>query len=132
MTAPSWMSASEASRLLGVTRATLYAYVSRGFIRSQAASGSTRERMYSREDVERLRQRTEERRAPDKAAARALHWGMPILESSIALIDGSRLYYRGLDAATLARSRSLEEVAALIWTGRFETLRPPAPVGRVA
>ena len=132
MTTASWMSASEASRLLGVTRATLYAYVSRGFVRSQAASGSTRERMYSREDVERLRQRTEERRAPDKAAARALHWGMPILESSIALIDGSRLYYRGLDAAALARSRSLEEVAALIWTGRFETLRAPAPVGRVA
>ena len=132
MTTASWMSASEASRLLGVTRATLYAYVSRGFVRSQAASGSTRERMYSREDVERLRQRTEERRAPDKAAARALHWGMPILESSIALIDGSRLYYRGLDAAALARSRSLEEVAALIWTGRFEALRAPAPVGRVA
>ena len=61
--------------------------------------------MYSRDDVERLRRRTEERRAPDKAAARALQWGMPILESSIALIDGRRLYYRGLDAAMLARSR---------------------------
>src|SRR4029077_19842201 len=127
-----WIDAVEASRLLGVSRATLYAYVSRGFVRSQAAPGSTRERMYSRDDVERLRRRTEERRAPDKAAARALQWGMPILESSIALIDGSRLYYRGLDAALLARSRSLEEVASLIWTGRFDAVRAPGSVGRVA
>src|SRR6185503_11999654 len=54
----------------------------------------------------------------------------PILESSIALIDGHRLYYRGHDAATLARSRSLEEVAALIWTGRFDAgaAAPVTPV----
>ena len=84
--------------------------------------------MYSRDDVERLRRRTEERRAPDKAAARALQWGMPILESSIALIDGRRLYYRGLDAAMLARSRSLEEVAALIWTGRIGPIPAAASV----
>jgi citrate synthase len=117
---PSWITAAEAAELLGVNRATLYAYVSRGYLRSQALPGSSRERAYAREDVERLRQRTEQRRAPDKAAARALHWGLPILESSIALIDGRRLYYRGLDATMLARSRSLEEVAALIWSGGFE------------
>jgi citrate synthase len=118
-----WIGAAEASQLLGVSRTTLYAYVSRGFVRSQASPGSTRERTYSRDDVERLRRRTEERREPDKAAARALQWGMPILESSIALIDGRRLFYRGHDVATLARSRSLEDVAALIWTGQFETSR---------
>jgi citrate synthase len=129
---PAWIGASEASRLLGITRATLYAYVSRGLVRSQASPGSPRERMYSRDDLERLRRRTEERRAPDKAAARALHWGMPILESSIALIDGSTLYYRGLDAAMLARSRPLEDVASLIWTGRFDAVRAPGPAGRVA
>ena len=83
--------------------------------------GSTRERGYSRDDVERLRRRTEERRNPDKAAAHALQWGMPILESSIALIDGSHVYYRGHDAIVLARERSLEEVASLVWTGRFDT-----------
>ena len=60
-------------------------------------------------------------RDPDKAAARALQWGMPILESSIALIDGERLYYRGHDAVALSRSRSVAEVASLIWSGRFDT-----------
>ncbi|HZM59315.1 MAG TPA: helix-turn-helix domain-containing protein, partial [Vicinamibacterales bacterium] len=66
-----WIRADEASRLLGVSRATLYAYVSRGFLRSQSSPHSPRERLYSHDDVERLRRRTEERRAPDKAAARA-------------------------------------------------------------
>ena len=116
-----WVGAAEASRLLGVSRATLYAYVSRGFVRSQATPGSSRERRYARDDLDRLRRRTEARRDPDKAASRALHWGTPTLESSISLIDGARLYYRGHDAVTLARSRSLADVASLIWTGRFDT-----------
>jgi len=127
----SWIAAGDASRLLGVSRATLYAYVSRGFIRSQATPGTTRERLYSHDDVARLRRRTEERRAPDKAAAHALQWGMPVLESSIALIDGRRLYYRGLDAADLARSRSLEEVAALIWSGRLDAMQPHVTTPRI-
>jgi len=126
-----WIDAAAAARLLGVSRPTLYAYVSRGFIRSQGVPGSPRRHTYSHDDVQRLRRRTEERRAPDKAAARALQWGMPILESSIALIDGRRLYYRGLDVAALARSRSLEEVAALIWTGRLEDTRAAGRAARV-
>jgi citrate synthase len=123
-----WLSAADASRLLGVTRATLYAYVSRGYVRSQATPGSPRERTYARDDLERLRRRAEERRAPDKAAARALQWGMPILESSIAFIDGRRLWYRGHDAARLARSRPLEDVAALLWNGTLDNLGPAPPV----
>src|SRR5262245_37515843 len=119
-----WIDAAEASRRLRVNRATLYAYVSRGFVRSQSLPGSSRERRYSRDDVERLRQRTEERRDPAVAAARALHWGVPVLESSIALIDAPRLYYRGHDAVALSRSRSVAEVASLIWTGRFDAVFP--------
>lgn len=115
-----WLTAGEASRRLDVNRATLYAYVSRGFVRSQPSPASPRERIYSRDDVERLLRRTEARRAPDQAAAHALQWGLPILESSIALIDGQKLYYRGIDAAVLAQSRSLEEVASLIWTAHLE------------
>ena len=34
-----WVSATEAIELLGVSRATLYAYVSRGRIRSEATAG---------------------------------------------------------------------------------------------
>jgi citrate synthase len=127
-----WISAVEASRILRVSRDTLYAYVSRGYIRSQSMPGPSRERRYSGDDVERLRQRTEERRDPGKAAARALHWGVPVLESSITLIDGTRLYYRGHDAVTLSRSRSFAEVASLIWSGGFDTTFPTAPFNGAA
>lgn len=115
-----WIDAKDATRLLGVSRATLYAYVSRGYVRSEPAPGRTRERRYAREDVDRLRTRAEERRNPEKAAAHALRWGVPILESGITLIAGGKLYYRGHDASELARTRTLEEVASLIWTGSFE------------
>src|SRR5690349_15098864 len=128
-----WLSAAEAAAALKVSRATLYAYVSRGRLRSQAVRGSSREREYSREDVDALRRRTEERRSPDKAAARALHWGMPVLQSSITLIDGDTLYYRGHDVIDLARTRSVDAVASLIWSGRFDLSFAPGAdsVGRI-
>ena len=87
-----WLSAADACARLGVRRATLYAYVSRGYLRSQAIPGPSRQRRYSHDDLERLRRRTEERRNPDKAAASALQWGMPVLESAITFIDGHTLY----------------------------------------
>jgi citrate synthase len=45
---------------------------------------------------------------------------MPVLESSITLIADNTLYYRGHDAVELARSRSVAQVASLIWTGAFD------------
>src|SRR5256714_7895453 len=115
-----WLSSKDASSRLGVSRATLYAYVSRGLIRSSAAPGDPRQRRYAAEDIDALRSRSEERRDPAKIGERALHWGVPVLESAITLIENGRLYYRGHDAAELARTRTVEEVAALIWTGAFD------------
>jgi Citrate synthase len=115
-----WLSSKEASSYLGVSRTTLYAYVSRGLVRSAAAPGNAHMRHYAAEDLERLHNRREHRRDPGKTAEGALHWGVPVLESSITLIDSDRLYYRGFDACDLARTRSVEEVAALLWTGSFE------------
>lgn len=109
------LSASEAADLLGVSVDTLYAYVSRGLIRSAASSGGKRSRRYHWEDVQQLRERKELRRDPAKAVAQALHWGAPVLESAIGLIADGRLYYRGRDALQLAATSSIEEVAALIW-----------------
>ena len=126
------MSAAEAADALGVTRSSLYAYVSRGYVRSEARAGRSRERRYSREDVEALNRRQEERRDPEKAARRALQWGVPVLESAITLIANGRLYYRGHEATGLARSHSIAQVASLVWTGSFDSpaleshLRPVA------
>jgi citrate synthase len=112
-----WIDADAAVETLGISRATLYAYVSRGRIRSEAAPGGERRRRYSRDDIERLKARSRERRNPEKAAEQALHWGLPILESAITLIADERIYYRGHDADALARERSVADVAALLWTG---------------
>src|SRR5688572_3701358 len=129
MTRPkaAWLDANEAVKALGVSRATLYAYVSRGRIRSEVAPGGERRSRYSRDDIERLLARSRERRNPEKAAEQALHWGLPILESAITLIAGEHIYYRGQDAGTLARERSIADVAALLWTGTADgsVLGPP-------
>ncbi len=134
-----WVSAAQAIEMLGVSRATLYAYVSRGRIRSEATAGKTRNRRYSRDDIERTRARTDERRNPEKAAEHALHWGLPILESAITLIADGHIYYRGRDAAELARTSSLADVAALLWTGTADsgaqlatTTKPGGTKGREA
>jgi len=110
-----FLSASQAADALGVSRPTLYAYVSRGQLRSEPSPGGSKERRYYREDVDRLQQAKSARRDPQDAAARGLHWGGAVLESGITLIDGGRLYYRGRDAVALAETLTLEETAARLW-----------------
>ena len=118
-----YLSAGRAAEELGVSVATLYAYVSRGMVRSEAVGGKKRNRRYRAEDVRRLRQRKERRRDPDGVVEGALHWGTPVMESAITLIDDGRLYYRGSDVEDLAGRKSIEEVAALIWTDDEATAR---------
>src|SRR5580692_11571974 len=109
-----WLSSREAARRLGVSAATLYAYVSRGLLRSEATDGR-RERRYRADDISRLKRRRDVGRKAESIANHALDFGTPVLESALTLIEDSRLYYRGHDAAALARTASLEDVARLLW-----------------
>jgi citrate synthase len=64
-------------------------------------------------------------------AAETIAWGEPVLASAIATVSDGRLIYRGHDAATLAQSRTLEEIAALLWEADaaiFARLPPAKPV----
>lgn len=115
-----YLSAKEAAEMLNISLSTLYAYVSRGLIRSEASAEGKRQRRYYAEDVEKLLARKEGRRNPEKLAQDALHWGAPVLDSAITLIDGGKLYYRGQDVVTLAKTYSAEQVAALVWTGNMD------------
>ena len=117
MAGRAYLSAEEARRELGVAAQTLYAYVSRGLIRSEPGPDGRRSRRYHAEDVRRLRERRAARRDPDAAAGGALHWGAPVLDSALTLITDGHLYYRGRDAVELSRGSTVEEVAALLWTG---------------
>ncbi|RQS94484.1 citrate synthase family protein [Burkholderia contaminans] len=125
-----YLNSTEAAARLGVSRQTLYAYVSRGLLRAEPG-GSHRESRYLAADVDRLADQRARGRKPKEVAKAALNWGSPVLESSITLIDGGRLFYRGVDALDLAARASLEEVAALLWRcdeqTAFDRRVPPTP-----
>jgi len=114
------MTAKEATTHLGVSVQTLYAYVSRGLVRSEVVPGNTRKHHYLSEDVIRLVDRKAQRSDPLRATQEALHWGAPLLESALTLITDSHLYYRGQDACILAQTFSFEQIAALLWTASIE------------
>lgn len=114
-----YLTAGEATARLGVKAATLYAYVSRGLIRSEAAPDGTRSRRYHAGDVQALLARQGLRRDPDgavqDAVGSALDWGGPVLDSALTRIADGRVTYRGHDVLTLAETSSVEAVAALLW-----------------
>jgi len=110
-----YLSAREAAAALGVSVPTLYAYVSRGLVRSEGTGRRTRARRYRREDIDRLRERQAQRREPHRAAERALRWGTPVLESALTLIEDGQLYFRGQPALALSKTQSFESVAELLW-----------------
>jgi citrate synthase len=118
-----YLSAKEAAKELNITQDTLYAYVSRGLLRSEVTEG--RIKRYLAEDIRRLKERKERRRNPDVVAEGALHLGAPVMESAITLLADQRFYYRGRDALVLATTCSIEQVAFLIWTGELLPGRVP-------
>ena len=109
------LTAQEATARLGVSRQTLYSYVSRGLVRAVAAPGDPRRSLYDAQDVALLLERRGRGRARRDIAASTTDWGEPVLRSSLTLIDGGGFRYRGQDAVALSRQISLEEVAALLW-----------------
>jgi len=108
------LTAAEAALLLKVKTATIYAYVSRGML--NPAKGSRRAGpRFSSDEVARLGERSSYGHAPKRAVGEALHLGLPVLQSSLSLIEDGCLYYRGQSIAELARTHSLEMVAQLLW-----------------
>ena len=119
-----FLTAPDAAKVLGVKLETLYAYVSRGLIRSERIAAGRRRR-YRRADVLRLRQRAEVRSDPSTAARQAFERSAaPILDSELTLITERELYYRGQPVTRLARSHTFEQVVALLWSGDLEAAIP--------
>lgn len=114
MPLPDSLTAREAAAELGIGLATLYAYVSRGLLTS-SPDAQGKHRRYDAREVRRLARRKEDGKRAGKVAQKVLDWGVPVLESSITLVAHGRLLYRGHDATALARTESLEDVAALLW-----------------
>lgn len=120
-----FLSADEVSKSLGISKATLYAYVSRGYIRSESGTdGKKRTKRYRKEDVDALKARKTMRSDPAQASKVMLNWGMPVMESAITMIEASKLYYAGQDVEILATRNSLEEVASLLWLDSINNVLP--------
>ncbi|MET0582014.1 MAG: citrate synthase family protein [Pseudoxanthomonas sp.] len=114
-TPPDLLSARETCEILGISQATLYAYVSRGLLESRPGADH-RSRLYPRQDVERLAQRKQAGRGAARGAAQSLDRGLPVLETRISLIRPDGPYYRGKSAiAAVHEGATLEDIARLLW-----------------
>ena len=107
-----YLSAREAAAELAISPATLYAYVSRGLIRSEPSQDS-RSHRYRAEDIRGLK----ERRAPspEPKGLRSFDADLPVLDSAISTITELGPIYRGVNCVELAEKDTLEHAATLLW-----------------
>jgi citrate synthase len=112
-----WLDARAAAKHLGIQLRSLYAYVSRGQVRSVPGEQG-RPRLYALADLERLRVRRDARAGHGAVAAGALRWGEPVLDSAVTAITSRGPAYRGRSAVELAAAgTAYENVAELLWSG---------------
>jgi citrate synthase len=107
-----YLSAREASAELAVSPATLYAYVSRGLIRSEPSPDS-RSHRYRAEDVRGLKERRVP--SPEPRGLRSFDADLPVMDSAIATITEDGPIYRGVNCIDLAEKDTLEHTATLLW-----------------
>jgi citrate synthase len=125
------LTASEAAAQLGVKLGTLYAYVSRGWLKSYRRRVG-REALYRRADIEALRGVTMPERGrrarslPDASswvtiaqppAAESSPSGVIVAESAVSSIIDGQLAYRGYPIEELVERATYEEVCLLLWNG---------------
>jgi len=105
-----FLGADEAARQLGVQKATLYAYVSRGLIQRRVAVDG-RTSLYSAADLDALLRRARRRDVEPRPSIDVQ------IVTRITVLDEAGVRYRGHDVAALARTCHFEQVAELLWTG---------------
>ncbi|QCI64940.1 citrate synthase [Phreatobacter stygius] len=115
MTLDRFLDANTAAAMLGIARASLYAYVSRGLIQARPDVDDPRRSVYRAADIARLAKTKARGRKPEQIAGASLDWGPPALSSGITLIEDNRLFYRGRDAVELAKAATVEDAARLLW-----------------
>src|SRR5258708_23213626 len=106
-----YLPAREASAELAISPATLYAYVSRGLIRSEPSQDS-RSHRYRAEDVRGLKERRMP--SPEPRGMRSFDADLPVMDSAIATITEDGPIYRGVNCIDLAQKDTLEHAATLL------------------
>ena len=107
-----YLSAREASGELAISPATLYAYVSRGLIRSEPSPDS-RSHRYRAEDIRGLKERRVP--SPEPRGLRSFDADLPVMDSAICTITEDGPIYRGVNCVDLAEKDTLEHAATLLW-----------------
>lgn len=124
------LTAAEAASELGVKLGTLYAYVSRGWLKSYRRKVG-RQALYRRSEVEALRGvGTPERGLRAHSLPDASSWvtiaqpptdgsstGVIVAESAVSSIADGALAYRGYPIEELVGHASFEEICLLLWNG---------------
>ena len=130
----SWIDRDAALDALTVKPQTLYAYVSRGRIKSKPHPDDPRASLYSEPDIAALI--AQRRRSRSDIASAAIAWGDPVMETQITTVRSGKLIYRGQDAVRFAADASLEDAASLLWQSHLITpqkspkLESPASTGK--
>jgi citrate synthase len=102
-----WITTTEAAQRLGVKRSTLYAYVSRGLLRSERRPGQ-QESLFDRAQIDAM-----------ATATRPAGGPQPVLRfrsiaTSVSRQAEGQLFYRGRPLADVVSLGSLEEAAAVV------------------
>ncbi|HSU74835.1 MAG TPA: citrate synthase, partial [Terrabacter sp.] len=122
MTSPRspWITTTEAAQRLGVKRATLYAYVSRGLLRSERRPGQ-QESLFDRAQIDAM-----------ATAARPQGGPQPVLRfrsiaTSVSSTTEGELSYRGRPLADVVALDSLEGAAAVVLGTPVASAAPVPP-----
>jgi citrate synthase len=128
---PRMLTANEAAAQLGIKLGTLYAYVSRGWLRSYRRRVG-RQALYRRDDILALRDlATAERGRRGRSLPDASSWvtvaqppssdgsayGVIVAESGVSSIIDGQLAYRGYPIEEVVGRASFEEICLLLWSG---------------
>ncbi len=125
------LSSLEAAERLGIKSATLYSYVSRGLLHPERTPQGSR---FDSHEVALLSRSARNPGGPGHRVPKPSRTQLaeaeatqedPVFVTGLTLIENGALYYRGLDAVALSRSRPFEEVAAWLWTGDWDTTVRP-------
>jgi len=101
---------TEAAEILGVSKASLYSYVSRGKLsRTTAPDGRTS--LFARHQVEQLASRSR-RSVPGPRPSIDVQ-----IDSAVTTLGEGAVHFRGHDVASLVSSCKFEDIAELLWAG---------------
>jgi citrate synthase len=103
------ITSNQAAEILGVSKPTLYAYVSRGRL-SRTTGPDGRSSLFARDDVERLADRSR-RSTPGPRPTIDVQ-----ITSRVTTMSETTLRYRGHDVVDLVRHHHYEDIAELLWS----------------